>query len=474
MKKISFFLCCFLLIGNLNAAEGVLDFSSMSSSLALKPDSSVRLKYTGDGRQFGWSHASIVKATGDYPVNWEEAYPDGVIISYNMAPYPDYSATSSHPTVIGESGFVGPDESFEFGTNTYIDGNGSTLIFAGSLNPQFIISPGKYVILNNIKMLGITQKTFSLMSDSSQLIFGENVVWGLDESITFTRGKFQITGQNVFTIMGIGGQKRLKFTPADPTNTPMFNLGLGTLALQNIELTGLEYFAYQTSGNVIGALGLVGNTAVNIEKSTGMSFYIESLDNTFRLLENNVWFNGFLNYAETGDNVLHFDFVLRSPIETSDAKAQLEKGKVPVINFATNFIYLTSTNGIARIIFDDVIVKVNNQADAFIVIENSYLGANKLQVSGDPIWDASSSTAKNRFAVEAIELEAVGFTSNIIPEFGIPIIVDSGHHRSIIDDLMLTRFDLLDILNEERLRSAIELGKGVSRIKDGSAIIFKN
>ncbi len=455
------------------AAEGVLDFSSMSASLALKPDSSVRLKYTGDGRQFGWSYASIVKATGDYPVNWQEAYPDGVVITYGMAPYPDYSVTSSHQIRIGESGFLGPDDVLTFTTDTVVNGNGSTLIFAGSLNPQFVVSPGTTIVLSNIKLLGITRNSFSMMTDSSQIIIGENVYWGLDEHLTFTRGKISITGQNVWNIQGIGGQKRLKFNPASSTNNPMINLGLGTLALQNIELTGLKHISSSTLGNIAGALGLVGNAAVNIEQSTSMVFYIESLANVFRLLENNLTFNGLLNYSETGDSALHFDFVLRSPVESTDAKAQLQSGKVPVVNFATNFIYLTSLNGIARIIFDDAIVKVNNASDAFIVLENSYLAANKLQVSGDPIWDASDNSAKNRFAVEATELEAVGFTSEIVPEFGIPIIVDPGHHRSI-DDIFVTRFDLLDILKEERPKTAIELGKGLARIEDGPAVIFKS
>ena len=537
------------------AAEGLFEFSSRSASLALKPDSRVRLKYTDDGRQFGWSHASIVKTSGDTPQNWREDYPDGVVITYDDAPMADFDLTytlslfvvqnSNAIVYMNENGgefavqnsnaivnlqediiedsnaivnleeavvnnsdaivnnssiiatvaithnsmaivtlaynpfdnpvsgdlnldrsrFMNPDEQVIIADNATIDGQGSVLYFAGKdkpVGPQFVVSPGKTVTLNNIKLVGLVSDTFSMMSDSSQIIIGENVVWGLDEHLTFTRGKISITGQNVWNIQGLGGQKRLKFSPSDSVNLAMINLGLGTLALQNIELTGLEYISYSTLGGITGALGLVGNTSVNVEKSTSMVFYIESLSNVFRLLENNLTFNGLLNYSETGDNALHFDFVLRSPVESTDAKAQLQSGKVPVVNFATNFIYLTSLNGIARIIFDDAIVKVNNSSDAFIVLENSYLAANKLQVSGDPIWDASDNSAKNRFAVEATELEAVGFTSEIVPEFGIPIIVDPGHHRSISFNSLLTRYPtekkLLKLLTKiDRPKTAIEI-----------------
>ncbi|MFH1643765.1 MAG: hypothetical protein ABIA74_01160 [bacterium] len=365
---------------------------------------------------------------------------------------------------IDKSTFIHPKERIYVAGNITIDGQGSVIYFAGKerpVGPQFVVAAGRSVTLKNIKFVGLVSDTFLMESNQSQIVIGENVTWEITENITFTRGFINLSGQNVWRIQGIGGQKLLKLAPFSFVNNPMLNLGLSTLALENIEFTGLEYLTYQQAGSLTGALGLIGNTAVNVEKSNSMVFYIESLANTFRLLENNLTFNGLLNYANIGDNVLHFDFVLRSPAESFDAKTQLEKGKVPVINFATNFIYLTSTDGIARLIFDDVIVKVNNQADAFVVIENSYLGANKLQISGDPIWDASSETAKNRFAIEAIELEAVGFTSDIIPEFGIPIIVDPGHHRSIINlNDIKTEQDLFNILNKvDRPKSVIQFEK---------------
>ena len=333
-----------------------------------------------------------------------------------------------------QSRFIHPCEFIRVTGSCTIDGRGATLYFADTDAPQFIVDDDVSVTLKNLQMTSLHAYTFQ-MGKNSKIIIGENVSFETYDDLVWDSGQIILENQgwgisNVFYFRGMGGIKRLSLRSVQTfisSPSPLLILNQNTIALQDIELEGLEYITNSWVGNFVGAVGLSGGAAVNVEKSTGMSFFVSGLDNRLRILENKINFTGFLSHAEWGDNVLHFDFVLRTPLGGS-AKNQLKKGTTPTIIFSSQFIRLTSTNGIARIIFDDASVNVENGANAFYVYGNSYLAAHQMAVSGDPIWDLSGNpgdSTSSRFAVEAEKIFASGvfvdFKEPVPANFDIPI-----------------------------------------------------
>ncbi len=383
-----------LMFGSLFAAEGRFDFSSRSASLALNPDSRVRLKYTSDGRVFGWSKASIVKTSGGMPSEWAEAYPDNVVITYDDAPLPTIEGGSlSDDFTLGESGFLDPDEKFVILDDLVFDGAGATLVFSSMNGPQFYIMPGKSVTLKNIRMSGITDKTFSLPCDSS-IIIAENVIFELSENLTFTCGSIILQNQTdlngspdpfIFKVRGLGGQKSFSLEPPSQGSVLVY-LGWNSMELQNVEFNGLKSVSFATAQGFSGSIGLSGNTDVNVSDSFTMYFDIKGLDNKLRILKDGIRCGGGVRFSDFDDSVLHFDFVLAEPAVAGDVARQLELGNLPVMYFEDYFLGLYSRNGRARVIFDDVNAKIYNEgANSFYAMGNCYIGANRLFVGNAPI-----------------------------------------------------------------------------------------
>jgi len=342
------------------------------------------------------------------------------------------------------SRFIHPGKDITIAGDMTLDGDGAILYFAqffsNNEEPQFIVKAGVTLTLRNITLTGLTRHTF-LLEPGAKIIIGENVHFELYDDLTFNVGQIILENQtsggaaiaNVFYVRGMGGRKRFTLLPG-----ASIALGQNTLALQNVELNGLQYITRSLSfdGLLTGAIGLAGDAVVNVEQSTSMAFVVQALGNVFRLMRNNMTFSGLLSFADFGDNVVHFDFVLYFLTEES-VKESVEQGQLPIINFGPQFIYLRSLFGIARIIFDDIAVKVNNGINAFIVTDHSFLGCNRIVVAGEPIWNYFDPTNElSKFIMEAGEIIVADEARDLFAKAVIPVDI-----TKFFDPAMFRDFD---------------------------------
>ena len=173
-----------------------------------------------------------------------------------------------------------------------------------------------------------------------------------------------------------------------------------TFGIQSINLIGLEHISKTTSINYTGALGLLGNTAVdvgdhtftefeinkNIQESYNMVFVVQGLNNQLRLLKDDLLFYGQLQFSDYGENILTIDSVLTERVKAKVGSLYPDR-TIPQVNFDTDFLQLMSTYGTARLIFADSRIRINNSLNGFVAYENSYLGGKTIEITGDPIWD---------------------------------------------------------------------------------------
>jgi hypothetical protein len=339
--------------------------------------------------------------------------------------------------------------------------------------------------------------------DDSHIKIGQNVLFGLSENITLSQGLIEIINNDqneaqVFQVKGIEGQKEFKINPnnnysnalslADngltyqeridgilsevPSQLPnrftqenkkpvLIKCNDNTLGLQTINFFGLENITQAESINYIGALGLLGQADVNIgykefteyESEANIKeiyntvFVIQNIKNNLRLLKDDIKFTGALNFADFGESELHIDFALTQRIIPKTGALDQTR-TIPQVNFNTNFIQLTSSNGFARLIFDDNRIRINNSTNAFLAYENSYLEGNSIEVTGDPIWDLyDPSTQAKEFILNVYEL----------------IGLDDINNKPIISNNFLTQN--IKLLNNKKL-TAIDLiyEKEISKI----------
>jgi hypothetical protein len=389
----------------------------------------------------------------------------GSVIVY---PCPDDEGTCATLTAgpltsditLNRSCHIHPGQRIRISENLTIDGNGATLIFSHPDHSQFIIDPGKTLTLKNIELARLNESTFDLRVQQikldaieSQLNIAENVVFEMSENITFSQGIINLVNEsandaNVFFVRGTGGKKVLSFILNKDAYPPKYNnhewdklpkdhldyktilnLGQNTLALQNVEIReGLDNVSFSTGNIYVGAIGLVGEATINIgdpniafsehDKQNGqyeecdLVFITQGPNNKLMLKKNDLLFTGQILFADEGDNTLHMDFVLTEKIGTN-----LERG-IPVVNFGNGCVKLTSYDGIGRLIFDDMVVRVNNESNGFVAWENSFLGAKHLIISGDPIWDLyDPESGEKPFIIEAEELTAQGLDSAIVSAY---------------------------------------------------------
>ncbi|KKP22537.1 MAG: KID repeat protein [candidate division TM6 bacterium GW2011_GWF2_28_16] len=278
--------------------------------------------------------------------------------------------------------------------------------------------------------------------DDGVIKIGQNVLFGLSENITMTQGLIELINNDAgdaqtFKLVGIEGQKQFQIAPSNaycnalsradngltwaqrvagytsytPSQLPTRFTNNGTMpilikcndntfGIQNINLSGFEHITKTTSIDYTGALGLLGTAAVdigdetftefeknkNIQEKYDMVFVVQNINNQLRLLKDDLLFTGQLQFADYGENVLDIDTVLTERIKAKAGSTDPER-TIPQVNFATDFLQLTSLYGMARLIFDDSRIRINNQDNAFIAYENSYLGGNTIEITGDPIWD---------------------------------------------------------------------------------------
>lgn len=354
---------------------------------------------------------------------------------------------------------IHPSKTIRIHDDLTIDGHGATLFFADPEQSQFVVLPGKTVTLKNIQFVRLHANSFDLRAErdavskivvDGKINIDENVEFELSENITFSQGRIILTNAspdiaNVFYVRGLAGNKNLGLAPdstiyadfgAVETDRNLIDTGVNTIALQEIEFRGLEYLKTGVGINFIGAIGLVGGAIVNIgdpdltllpdeKEPCDKVFVIEGLENKFALLKNNLYFTGALNFADYYDNAIHFDFVLRERLGNKVV------GGTPTLNFATDFVQLTSSYGHARLYFDDDQVLLHNDENAFIVFENSFLDVERLLVENDPIWDFyDPSSGGTPFVIEGKSLEGQGIPNPVVSSFPILALRESRQLRS--------------------------------------------
>ncbi|MBU4387531.1 hypothetical protein KJ644_03595 [Candidatus Dependentiae bacterium] len=341
---------------------------------------------------------------------------------------------------------IHPTKTIRINDNLTINGHGATLYFCDPTQPQFVVAAGKTVTLKNIQFARLHANTFDLRAYrdninkivvDGKISIDENVEFDLSENLTFSQGRINLVNatpliSNVFYTRGLAGKKTFEVSPdtnmyanfgSVVTNKNLINTGQNTIAFQEIELKGLDYIKTEVGINYIGAIGLVGGAVVSVgnpnvtlppdeKEPCDKVFVIQGLDNIFSLLKNNIYFTGSMSFADIGDNAIHFDFVLRERVGNGVV------GGIPKVNFATDFVQLTSYLGHARMYFDDAQVMLNNYENAFLVYENSFLDVNRLLVSGDPIWDLYEvSSGGTPFVIEGDSLEAQDMPSPVVSQY---------------------------------------------------------
>ncbi|MCB9493669.1 MAG: hypothetical protein H6679_05335, partial [Epsilonproteobacteria bacterium] len=289
---------------------------------------------------------------------------------------------------------VGPIEQIEVQADLTINGQGAWIMFSDPDTPQFIVDPGVTLTLENVNLFRINRATFQL-GEGSVVVIGNNVTFELSEDVSFAGDQFFVLGDtanpNVFTIRGSGSQKRLIFLPVfvDTINGPAvvqnFDLGVNTLQLQNIELIGIESIAIDAvplvgGGVFVGAIGLSGNTVIDLLEDNGANFVTEGDNNILRLLEDGLSLNGVALFSEFFDSDLHIQFDLLAVLAAN-----------PQVTFADDFIFVGSTDTKSSLIFDDNSVSVTNLGSNSITVdENSFLGGRNIEILDFPIKQSST------------------------------------------------------------------------------------
>ena len=280
---------------------------------------------------------------------------------------------------------IQPDKFIQIDGNITLDGNGSTILFSHPEHPQFIVSAGKTVTLKNLVFSRLFQESFDLRSNGGtqtpgKIYIGENVIWELSDNITFSQGaliSLNSTGTNVFYAEGLGSNKKFNIE-----NNSSMNLGTNTFAFKNIELSGIENITYASNGSFIGALGPSGESIVDVLGDTpslicDKAFVASGINNSIFLKSNGIYFTGTTLFADNMESDLHLKFTF-----TGNNNVQ-----IPTVHFGTGFVRLTSVGGLAELIFDDSLLNLINDANAFFVFGNSYFSTKNLLLSGDPIWN---------------------------------------------------------------------------------------
>ncbi len=343
-----------------------------------------------------------------------------------------YSLTVS--LTLKKSQFINPHEAITIGADVTINGDGAILYFAHFFSPnedpQFIIKEGLTVTLKNITLNSLTRYTFKF-EKNSKIRIAENVTFEFHDDAEFNEGTIEIVPlddgtPHLFWISGMGGKRAITFK-----GNAQLLLGTNTLALDNIEFTGIDKVTKSQRGNIVGAIGLTGDTAVNVDDGTDMVFYVEGLNNTLRIRKSPWNYSGTLLFADQGESVLHIDFVLKDNAKEfinlnkpENTPRLLEFGFTPQIVLETGTMWVSSPNGIARLIFDDDVVEIINGAPpigGFVGLggePHAYLGGNKLIISNNPArfyYYGGDVSYKTGLAFELDEVRGENIENGISP-----------------------------------------------------------
>lgn len=274
---------------------------------------------------------------------------------------------------------IPPQEQIIVQNNVEMNGGGSSLTFANTGQPQFVVSPGKTATFGNIDLLRISNSTFDLNSDST-VRFKNNAVLEFTEDVYFRKGSFVITGDNSSVLLrGLGGRKRLIFTDDGLGGSPAtFDIGLNDLILEDIELVGVENFSQDRSivNNSLkeGRIVMTGQSKVNIKYNTNLNFLIRGDSTKIALLANNLVLSGHIRFDDFSDSNLHIGFNI------DDNNTDL------VLGFDKDTVLFSSLEAKCGITFlNDKVTLQNKTSTSFVVKSRSDLAGNSLKISLNPI-----------------------------------------------------------------------------------------
>lgn len=327
---------------------------------------------------------------------------------------------------------VGPFQQIKIDANVCLDGNGTTIQFTNPNHPQLIVSAGKILTLKNISLLRIGANTID-MREGSRIQIDHNVLFEFSENVTFSKGLIRIVpacppgGQDcyVFTMRGIGCKKEINILPLVPTenvfnpNTGRFEtsivkllqLRVNTLQIDNIELGGFTAISQINSPACSGAVALSCNSTADIDVDTDMNFFVEGPNNELVIQDDGLTLSGNIIFGDVPDNTLHVRTALTSII---DVTAPFRAGVNPInpllILSGDPGIFLFSNDGLARLIFDDFGITVQNaNSNAFAVDDNSYLTFDHLEILQNPIKQNSA-----EFRFDGLQLAGLQIDTSFI------------------------------------------------------------
>lgn len=321
---------------------------------------------------------------------------------------------------------VGPYDCINIVGDTCLNGHGVEVEFTNQPFSQFKIQPGVTLLLKNITLRGINDRTIS-MGENSLMQIGENVIFELDTDVTFsasavievldgTDGCMPVTGPcNIFKIRGETCRRQFHIQPLDDVlvnNQPrkIFKLGHNTVQLENSEISGFDYMTFFNDDMCAAAIALSCNAAADINSNfpdssgrfgTAMNFFVEGINNDLVLRQDGLVLSGNITFGDFPDNELHILFSLPTLLDSSNAARFGVLDDFPVVELAGNpGIFLFSSDGVAELNFDDFNAAVRGSNDnAFVVDDNGLLRFKRLQILDNPIKQQSA-----RFRFEGIEL----------------------------------------------------------------------
>lgn len=275
-----------------------------------------------------------------------------------------------------------PNQTITYSASALLDGNGASILFSKGGIGQFNISTGLTVNLRSINLTRLSNNTMRIASGGT-VNLENDVLWELDQDITLTTGRFVMTGAtDVLRIRGNGGRKKLTLAPQD--DNFLFSISSNTVLLEDIEFVGIENVRYSfttdsSTNRIVGVVGLMGTSVVDVTRDTNMSLLVNGRDSGLVLLANNVTLSGAVLFGLAPENVLNIMFALQSGAE------------LPNVSFADGFCSMTSLGGNAGINFLNDQVTLNLLREKSMTAgERSFLSGKAVIITTNPIRVAST------------------------------------------------------------------------------------
>jgi len=308
------------------------------------------------------------------------------------------------------------NQAISYGGSATLDGSGTSILFAKGSLGQLIVPPGISLTIRNLNLMRVSNGVLSIPS-TANLNISNDVLIELDQDTVLSTGAFRMIGStDILRIRGNGGRKKLTLAPAD--DNFIFNIRSNTLMLEDIELVGIEHIQYSfTTDNlenrIVGAIGLLGASVIDIRQDTNMSLLINGRDSGLVLVNNNLTLNGSVLFGLAPENVLNILFALQSGSD------------LPRVSFGDGFCTLTSIGGNAGINFlNDQVTLDLLREKSLIAGERSFLSGKNIIVTTNPIRIASTQFTLR----QGTDLSPSGMTN--------PIDVITSRDPSLFLDLM--------------------------------------